>query len=350
MGHIFKLSTIPTVDDYVSGLSAIRSRINESQIRLLKEQYYSPNRTVTATQLADLVGIESGRGAVNLLYGRLGRLFCEEIGFEPSQRDIGTYRWWSVWSSGYEERNPYQFFWEMHPEVAEALEVLGWIDVAAIGSSNQALYEKIFSELAYEKDDRSPPDSRRQAQFKIGWNNAALQKRIYTNETLNSVLTWNNLGYRFGLKLGQRSEAEIKSVYNFLAQNYRVNYSEPNSLGTTNVFPDEVTSEEVFREGTVRQVSVNAYERDPKARQKCINHYGVSCSVCDFDFGRVFGELGAGFIHVHHLRPISEIAEEYEVDPVKDLRPVCPNCHAMIHRRSPPFSIEEIIQLRKSLE
>ncbi len=40
--------------------------------------------------------------------------------------------------------------------------------------------------------------------------------------------------------------------------------------------------------------------------------------------------------------PISEIAEEYEVDPVKDLRPVCPNCHAMIHRRSPPLSIEEL--------
>lgn len=189
---------------------------------------------------------------------------------------------------------------------------MGWIGVAAIGGSNQALYEKIFSELAYDKDDRSPPDSRRQAQFKVGWENAALQKRTYTDETLNSVLTWNNLGYRFGLKLGQRSEAEIKAAYNFLAQNYKVNYSEPNLLDTTNVFPDEVTSEEVFREGAVRQVSVNAYERDPKARQKCINYYGVSCSVCNFNFGRVFGELGEGFIHVHHLHPISEIAEEYE--------------------------------------
>jgi putative restriction endonuclease len=111
---------------------------------------------------------------------------------------------------------------------------------------------------------------------------------------------------------------------------------------TFSFFPDEVDSAERFREGAVRQVSVNAYERDPKARQKCIDYYGLNCSVCNFNFGKVYGQLGEGFIHVHHLRPISEIAEEYEVDPVKDLRPVCPNCHAMIHRTHRPYSIEEM--------
>jgi len=120
------------------------------------------------------------------------------------------------------------------------------------------------------------------------------------------------------------------------------------SVTTTRFFPDEVDSVQKFREGAVRQVSVNAYEREPKARQKCIDYYGSSCSICGFDFGRAFGQLGKGFIHVHHLRPISEIAEEYEIDPIKDLRPVCPNCHAMIHRRSPPFSLEEIKMLLKS--
>ena len=64
-----------------------------------------------------------------------------------------------------------------------------------------------------------------------------------------------------------------------------------------------------------------------------------------FNFGKVFGELGEGFIHIHHLRPLSEIGEEYKVNPVEDLRPVCPNCHAMIHRRSPPLSIEEVKML-----
>ncbi|WP_371416419.1 HNH endonuclease [Dolichospermum sp. UHCC 0299] len=76
--------------------------------------------------------------------------------------------------------------------------------------------------------------------------------------------------------------------------------------------------------------------------KKCISHYGTSCFVCGFNFGKIFGELGEGFIHVHHLKPLSQIGTEYEVDPVKDLRPVCPNCHAMIHRKSPPLSIDEI--------
>ena len=120
------------------------------------------------------------------------------------------------------------------------------------------------------------------------------------------------------------------------------------SVNTTRYFPDEVDSVQTFREGAVRQVSVNAYEREPKARQKCIDYHGSSCSICGFDLGRAFGQLGKGFIHVHHLRPLSEIAEEYEIDPIKDLRPVCPNCHAMIHRRSPPFSLEEIKMLLKS--
>ncbi|MEG3845131.1 DUF3427 domain-containing protein [Microcoleus sp. herbarium14] len=110
----------------------------------------------------------------------------------------------------------------------------------------------------------------------------------------------------------------------------------------TEIFPDEISPSTTFREGTVCKVSVNAYERNPVVRQKCIEHYGATCYVCCFNFGKVFGELGDGFIHIHHLRPLSEIGEEYEVNPVEDLRPVCPNCHAMIHRRSPPLTIEEI--------
>jgi HNH endonuclease len=122
------------------------------------------------------------------------------------------------------------------------------------------------------------------------------------------------------------------------------------SMATIKFFPNEVDSAEKFIEGSVKRVSVNAYERDPKARQKCIDYYGLDCSACGFNFCKVFRELGEGFIHVHHIRPISEIAEEYEVDPVKDLRPVCPNCHAMIHRRSPPLSIEEIKKLLNTPE
>lgn len=87
-----------------------------------------------------------------------------------------------------------------------------------------------------------------------------------------------------------------------------------------------------YVEGARQQVYTTSYERNPKARIKCIEAYGYSCSICGFNFEQNFGELGKEFIHVHHLKPISKIKTEYRVDPVKDLRPVCPNCHAMLHR------------------
>ncbi|MGB7895012.1 MAG: HNH endonuclease [Microcoleus sp.] len=73
-----------------------------------------------------------------------------------------------------------------------------------------------------------------------------------------------------------------------------------------------------------------------------MEHYGLNCYVCKFNFEEVFGEIGKGFIHVHHIIPLAEINQEYEVNPIQDLCPLCPNCHAMIHRKYPPFTIEEI--------
>lgn len=113
-------------------------------------------------------------------------------------------------------------------------------------------------------------------------------------------------------------------------------------------FPDEVPVLEGYPEGAVKQVLVNAYERSPEARKACIEHYGVTCAICSFDFEARYGAIGSGFIHVHHLRPLAMRAAEYTVNPIEDLRPVCPNCHAMLHRRNPPFSIDEIKDLRRA--
>jgi HNH endonuclease len=101
----------------------------------------------------------------------------------------------------------------------------------------------------------------------------------------------------------------------------------------------------IFEEGLLEKVLKNDYERNLQARKKCIEHYGVKCQVCGLDFGERYGEIGKGFIHVHHLKPISEIGHRYQIDPIKDLRPVCPNCHFMLHRKSPPMSIEELKKL-----
>jgi 5-methylcytosine-specific restriction protein A len=108
------------------------------------------------------------------------------------------------------------------------------------------------------------------------------------------------------------------------------------------LFPDDIPPEESFWEGATAQATVNRYERDAGARRACIAHFGAVCKVCDFDFEATYGEMGRGFIHVHHTRPLSEIREGYAVDPKQDLIPVCPNCHAMLHQAKPPLNITEL--------
>ncbi len=109
--------------------------------------------------------------------------------------------------------------------------------------------------------------------------------------------------------------------------------------------PEEIDSEKSFYEGAKKQIYVNSYERNKDARDQCIRHYGTQCVICDFDFQKVYGEIGKGVIHVHHLKPLSDIGETYRVDPIEDLRPVCPNCHVIIHKKEPPYSIEEVMTM-----
>jgi 5-methylcytosine-specific restriction protein A len=106
--------------------------------------------------------------------------------------------------------------------------------------------------------------------------------------------------------------------------------------------PNEVAMPALYVEGATRSVTVNAYERNPRARKACLDHYGFDCAVCVFNFANFYGDLGEGFIHVHHLKDLATVGGEYEVDPIADLRPVCPNCHAMLHAETPAMSIAKL--------
>lgn len=105
---------------------------------------------------------------------------------------------------------------------------------------------------------------------------------------------------------------------------------------------NELKKGNVYLEGGAEQVIINKYSRSSLARQECIEKFGALCCVCGFDFERHYGELGKGFIHVHHLVPISSIRSMKEVT-CDDLRPVCPNCHSMLHKGR--LSIEELIEV-----
>jgi 5-methylcytosine-specific restriction protein A len=108
---------------------------------------------------------------------------------------------------------------------------------------------------------------------------------------------------------------------------------------------EEIETPEKYAEGAKTTISINAFERSAKARRACIRHHGVNCTVCGINFETMYGPLGDDFIHVHHIVPIGTIGDEYTVNPINDLIPVCPNCHAMIHRVNPPLTIAQLKEI-----
>lgn len=113
--------------------------------------------------------------------------------------------------------------------------------------------------------------------------------------------------------------------------------------------PREELPEELLVEGGMKDILTNKYERNITARKKCIAVYGTACQICGFDFGAVYGPEFAGKIHVHHKLPLYEIKEDYVVDPVKDLIPVCPNCHMILHSKPGGFyTVDEVKTMVKS--
>ena len=132
-----------------------------------------------------------------------------------------------------------------------------------------------------------------------------------------------------------------------ISENYGYSYclvleQETGMARTIRVFPDELAELNKYIEGGKSTVSVAIRKRSASAKEACLKHYGCACTACGFDFERTYGDIGKGFIHVHHLRSLSSVEGEFEVDPIRDLSPVCPNCHAMIHKIDPPLAVEEL--------
>jgi 5-methylcytosine-specific restriction enzyme A len=171
-------------------------------------------------------------------------------------------------------------------------------------------------------------------------------KNVLFDKSLLDTVDPQNLQQWFPQQSGISIKAEVIDAleskwFDFITGNKYIR----NSFVSNDVLTD---IKETFREGKSKDIIQTRYERNPEARKRCLTHYGYSCKVCSFNFENHFGEVGKGFIHVHHINPISEIGREYEIDPIKDLIPVCPNCHSMIHSKRPAFTIDEINEIRKN--
>lgn len=118
------------------------------------------------------------------------------------------------------------------------------------------------------------------------------------------------------------------------------------SLAPEPLAQDGVTSgkdlDPALSEGALKAVELTTYERNATARRLCIDHYGPTCRACDLNYEDKYGAIGANLIHIHHVVSLSAIGETYQVDPVRDLVPLCATCHHVVHSRNPPYSVAEI--------
>lgn len=129
------------------------------------------------------------------------------------------------------------------------------------------------------------------------------------------------------------------------------------ALEDLNLTPNFESSQEysdnvsLIKEGERVSYYTTKYERKPQNRLAAIKMHGAKCQICGFDFEKVYGEFGKGFIEVHHITPLHNINEEVDVNPETDLICICSNCYRMIHHRKrgtlTPKKLKEIICLNK---
>lgn len=103
------------------------------------------------------------------------------------------------------------------------------------------------------------------------------------------------------------------------------------------LFDENVT----INEGTQTIQNTKVYERSKKLRDQAIKYYKtddkIKCHACCFDFENFYGEYGKDFIEIHHEKPVYQYngddIEKTITDALENVKPICPNCHRMIHRR-----------------
>lgn len=362
-----------TAEQFMYALRKIDIYNQPIYLDLLTAQYSAPSKSRTASQLAKDLGVKTYT-TINLRYGELGRKIAEALDIPSPANRNGENRWWLILSEG--KKIGKGFSWIMRGELAEALERLSLVE-------NDGTRTYYYPTSATEDD----------------FVKAFSAKGLLTESELLQLIThYRCVGHRatptdLAMIMGepsyqtisQRNVSMAKKLSGFLGIEPPLRedgskrwwafltIARPNGshwelelkpdvvsaieqTGLNSIFADDYADHGGFNdphteiphiEGAVKRIHVNAYERDPQARIACIRnfiqkHGGLFCSICKFDFEKQYGPLGKGYIHIHHITPLSSIRKDYAVDPVNDLVPVCPNCHAMLHRGNDVMSVESL--------
>lgn len=198
-------------------------------------------------------------------------------------------------------------------------------------------------------NDMACADQEKKALF-LGYLETFINRGFKVAVKVNGVLadlrkTWPEKWHGMYIRITKIEEPEIN--YRKVATDGAV-LAAGMMLSLLNVVP--VNESEGFADGKKISVIQDRYERNPLNRELCLQANGCTCMICGFDFEKKYGRIGKGFIHVHHIHQLSLAGGPVKIDPVHDLIPVCPNCHAMLHTSTPPLMPEELIRIIKENE
>lgn len=166
---------------------------------------------------------------------------------------------------------------------------------------------------------------------------------VVNNEFISSKKTWPEIWRFFKLRIdlvpipefnGEDELSTLLAEWLIHGTALILSLLTVEDVGYSNFSPEQ--------EGEVKEIKSKRYERSRVNREICLAHKGYSCYACGFNFLERYGRLGKDYIEVHHTTPISEMGDDYQIDLDRDLVPVCSNCHSMIHRKTPPYTIEEL--------
>jgi len=352
----------------------------------------------TATDIAEILG-ERDYHVISSGNISFSRRICKYLNIEPPKNSDGGNRWWTIpyWGS---PTGDGKYFYILRPELKEAIEELiseGKLNFKDIVDSipeiriipmsktlefnNQSI--QVVQQDFFIKDLRD----RENCLFRLRTGGINCDKntlllfqydnRIIACAKLIEIIKYKkpyNGIYSEAMSLDRSSiqifdpitSTELKALdpelkrFSQAKQTLNINCL-TNLLNLIRSKKDFQIAEEIpeenadkLFEGVKRQITVNAYERNSKARAKCIEHYRklnngkTACQICGFDFGMFYGKEVEGKIHVHHLTPLYEIGEGYEVNAISDLIPICPNCHLVIHSKEPAYTPQEIKRMLRN--